>query len=113
MRKMNASNRKSLGVILALFFALFLAGGCGGANYESLPSFPPLSRAAMLGDLIKVRALIWTGADLNEKDNDGDTALMAATRSGHIEIVKALFKADVPPSHRSMSNERIFGTLSA
>ncbi len=52
-----------------------------------------LIEAASKGDTEKVHALLAKGADVNAKDNKGGTALMAAKREGHKEIVRMLKKA--------------------
>jgi ankyrin repeat protein len=49
--------------------------------------------AAQEGLVDEVKALLEAGADANIKDRDGDTALMAATREGHQEIIALLRKA--------------------
>lgn len=54
----------------------------------------PLIRAALYGDREKVEALLKTGADVNAKNKEGTTALMAATWGetgrGNVGIAKAL-----------------------
>ena len=49
--------------------------------------------AASAGDLAKVKALIAARADVNAKNNVGDTALMMASGFGHLEVVQALLAA--------------------
>ena len=46
--------------------------------------------AALNGDLAKVRESIGKGADPNDVDQDGRTALMYASFNGHTEIVRLL-----------------------
>jgi len=43
-----------------------------------------LIEAASMGDTEKVQLLLAQGADVNARDNDGSTALMAAVAYGHI-----------------------------
>ena len=52
-----------------------------------------LIEAASIGDTEKVQALLAKGADVNAKENKGGTALMAAKRKGHREIVRILKEA--------------------
>ena len=49
--------------------------------------------AAKKGDAETVKALIDAGADINAKDNDGQTAISYATENGYAETVKALIDA--------------------
>jgi ankyrin repeat protein len=67
-------------LVLTMFFvSLFFLNSC--AN---------LIDTAKKGDTAKVNALLNKGADVNAKDKDGKTALMAASEKGHTEIVKTL-----------------------
>ena len=50
-------------------------------------------KAAVAGDIVNMRQLILKGADLNHQDSWGYTALIGATRQGHVECVKDLIKA--------------------
>lgn len=49
-----------------------------------------LLKAAEAGDTARVEALLAQGADLNAKNNVGDTPLSIASFRGHLEIVKIL-----------------------
>ena len=51
-----------------------------------------LLEAVKKGEYKKVEELIKRGANVNEKDNDGWTALMHAASRGHKEIVELLIK---------------------
>jgi len=55
-----------------------------------LPEFPELLDAAVKGDSAGVKALLAKGAEVNEKNADGVTALMLASGRGHGEIVELL-----------------------
>ena len=46
------------------------------------------------GDRAEVKTLINDGADVNAKDEYGDTALMAAAENGYTEIVESLKASD-------------------
>ncbi|HYO99967.1 MAG TPA: ankyrin repeat domain-containing protein [Pyrinomonadaceae bacterium] len=52
-----------------------------------------LTVAAERGDAAQVRKLIAAGADLNERDQSGYTALVWAARNGSTEVAKALIEA--------------------
>ncbi len=61
------------------------------------PKKGSLIQTAKNGEKSKSKILLEKRADVNEKDTDGTTALMAAVSYGRIDIVKALIKngADV------------------
>ena len=46
------------------------------------------------GDRAEVKTLINDGADVNAKDEYGDTMLMAAAENGYTEIVESLKASD-------------------
>ena len=52
-----------------------------------------LIEAASMGDMEKVQTLLAQGADVNAKNNKGNTTLMWAKREGHKEIVRILKEA--------------------
>ena len=64
----------------------------GGTKDESY-----LIRSSAYGHIDMVKKFIEDGADVNAKNNDGNTALMMASWNGHIEVVRFLLKngADV------------------
>jgi ankyrin repeat protein len=87
-----------------------LAGQRANAQGDDLGN--ELVAAASRGDLPRVKALLAANADVNAKVNakpvnglrsvivsgqarlvDGETALMLASREGHLEVVRALFAA--------------------
>src|SRR5262245_28454881 len=48
--------------------------------------------ATKRGDLEQVRLLLESGADLNSKDEHGQTALMNAAHAGQVELVRLLIE---------------------
>ena len=52
----------------------------------------PLIEAAYEGNTVEVQSLIETGADVNEKDASGRTALMIAANRGHTYVVQLLLE---------------------
>ena len=66
-----------------------------------------LSYASKGGNLENVEALIEQGADVNEADDQGYTALMKAAQEGQVEIVEALLEegADVGAQSKSFDKE--------
>ena len=55
--------------------------------------------AAREGNTARVKALLAKGADVNAKDNDGVTALMAAVKGGHSDTIKFL-KQHIAMTHQ-------------
>jgi cytochrome c len=62
-----------------------------------------LHKLARMGDLAAVGALLEKGADVNETDGEGQTALHEAAKAGHAKIVSALLAAGANPLIRGMS----------
>lgn len=60
---------------------------------ESCPKVAPLGRASAAGDLNQVRALIASGAEIEEPNCRGETALMLACEEGRLSCVRALIEA--------------------
>jgi ankyrin repeat protein len=56
-----------------------------------------LVQAALYGNIIGVRDALGGGANVNAKDEDGDTALVIAAGGGYVDIVRELLErgADV------------------
>ena len=51
---------------------------------------PPLVEAAARGDLARVQALLRANADIEQRDANGRTAVLAATDGNHAQVVRAL-----------------------
>jgi Ankyrin repeats (3 copies) len=62
-----------------------------------------LMQAAEVGNLDQVRALLQSGADVNEPRGTGHTALMLAAGRDHLEMVQTLLRAGANP------NAMVFG----
>lgn len=52
-----------------------------------------LSKASARGDTASILELLEAGADVNERDEDGRTPVMTATRGNHVDTVRALIEA--------------------
>lgn len=64
----------------------------------SCSSYSPLMKSSRDGNLDELRAMISSGADINEKDKNGVTALMLAADNSHPEVVSLLLKNGADPS---------------
>lgn len=61
----------------------------------------PLLDASIRADLVKVTALINAGANVNEEDEYGWTALHLAAAYGHVEVVRTLLTNGADPNLRN------------
>ncbi|MEJ2574984.1 MAG: ankyrin repeat domain-containing protein [Gammaproteobacteria bacterium] len=77
---------KYLRTLCLLSAMLIVVVGCATTQSK-------LMRAAAAGKTNTVTALIDEGANVNAKNNEGDTARMLASRFGHTETAKALLAA--------------------
>ncbi|HEU4433519.1 MAG TPA: ankyrin repeat domain-containing protein [Pyrinomonadaceae bacterium] len=65
-----------------------------------MSSVVPLTQAVTSGDANAVRAALATGADVNERNNGGQTALILAVIFGHTDLVRLLVKSGANPHLR-------------
>lgn len=89
---------KTLIVISALVLGVMLAGCGAGRQIARSPETDALLNAARAGHGDTVKSLLSGGrADVNGKDERGNTPLIEAARFGHNDAVQALLiaKADV------------------
>ena len=63
------------------------------AALAQLPSSPPLVHAAELGDITTLRLRLAAGADVEQRDDAGRTALLAATQANQIAAAAILISA--------------------
>jgi ankyrin repeat protein len=73
-----------------LLMASLPAVACLPAQSQTLPAPAPLVEAAARGDLPRVQALLERGADVEQRDANGRTAVLAATAGNHVSVVQAL-----------------------
>ena len=65
---------------------------------NSAAATPPLIQASDANDLKTVRQLLAQGANPNETDSTGFTALMAASNHGYTKIVELLLRSGADPN---------------
>jgi uncharacterized protein len=70
-------------LLTAAVISTVAAAGRGGGLADAINS----------GDIAAVRALIKSGADVNQRSGDGSTALLWAAHTSHVEIARALIAA--------------------
>jgi len=82
---------------------------------ESMMQATPLMYAASAGETGIVKILIQAGADVNEKDEYGGTALIRAADSGHREMVEYLLDegAEIDAMERGSRFTALFKAVSA
>ena len=79
---------------LLCLVAILILAGCEPAGASPVPTVvDQLGKAAARGDTRSVLELIDAGADVNERDEDGRTPVMTATRGNHVDTVRALIEA--------------------
>ena len=79
------------GCLFFLLALLVLSAGCGTmAPRESLPAWEQLHMAAGAGNLVGAMQVAQRGVDVNVRDPQGCTALMAAAIQGRSDVVRWL-----------------------
>jgi ankyrin repeat protein len=98
--------------ILALIFVMLV--GIAGAAFAG-----PLHVAAEMGDVAKVKSLLAAGADVNARDEDGDTPLHFAARMGsddegakYSEVARVLIAAGATGSIQNKEGKTAFDVAS-
>ena len=84
-------NRRRLILLIVLGLAVaafFFAGEI--ASKPDRPTRDKIFHAVYIGDLAALQRFVEQGADINIKDNMGDSLMHIATRGGHLEVMKRL-----------------------
>ena len=90
-------------MVIALALPLVLAGCAQQARRaERSPETDALLTAARNGHADAVKSILAGGrADVNGRDERGDTPLIAAARAGHDDVVQALLVARADPNAKN------------
>lgn len=83
------THRRGLTGYLAVFAFLFFAQVAAASDN--------LHKAARVGDLDRITVLLEAGANVNEANGEGQTALHQAANTNHAEVVAALLAAGADP----------------
>lgn len=84
-------------------FILLIAAGADPNGRPVYGLYPPLLRAATLGEPDSIGVLLKAGARVDIESSDGTTALMMAARSGVPDSVKLLIAAGANPAKKNAS----------
>ncbi len=85
---------RRLGIIITLALLVALAGCAEARRAARSPETDALLQAARTGHADTVRSLLAGGkADVDGRDERGDTPLIEAARAGHDDVVQALLVA--------------------
>ena len=99
MRSADAGRSRVDGVGGVVLAGALLAAGCLTQSTDGPPTGDPamserLIAAAAAGDMPGIRAALADGADIDARDADGRTAILAATIAGRTAAVEALIDAE-------------------
>ena len=72
-------------------------------------SYNQIIDAAIIGDITKLQLQLDSGADINQKDVNGKTALMHAAYKGHVAIVKFLLENGADPDIEDRDSDTALG----
>ena len=82
---------------------------CGGEDSEATALLgQQLIEAARVGDAAEVRALLERDADVQARDANGATALVAAAYGNHIEAARLLVEADADVNAKDESEQSAY-----
>ncbi|MDD5773296.1 MAG: ankyrin repeat domain-containing protein [bacterium] len=97
-------------VLIYLVLNLFLMCSCSTTKsmYSNAEKKPDknylLVRAVEMGNVIEVKRLLETGADINTKNRQGWTILNIAIYNGYIDVIKLLIEKGVDINARYSDN---------
>ena len=88
------------------------AGSFKARIYAEYGWGPDITIASFNGDLDDVTRLLDEGADLEARDYEGQTALLAAASAGHVDVVRLLMEAGAEPGF-TMENANYWSAMAA
>ena len=80
-------------------------------NRKTVGGTPDLITASMNNDIDEVIRLLEAGADVNARDEDGDTALMWAVFKGHKDVALVLYEAGANPEMLDSKGKKVFKNM--
>ena len=93
---------KRLGVVVTLALFVGLVGCAESRRATRSPETDALLQAARTGHADTLKSLLTGGkADVNGRDEQGDTPLIEAARAGHDDVVRALLVARADTSAKN------------
>src|SRR5215510_5577887 len=104
-----------LGECMGLWRAALALGMLWSVHATALAqkASPPLVEAAARGSVQDVSGLIAAGADLNQSDENGITALIIPAYTGNVEIVRLLLAVKANPNVGNKDGETALHTSAA
>ncbi len=95
-------------LLVALILVLFTSA-CGGEDAKATERLGrQLIEAARVGDAAEVRALLERDADVQARDANGATALVAAAYGNHIEAARLLVEAEADMNAKDESEQSAY-----
>lgn len=76
--------------LIPVFSSALFLGACASTSRLHPGSDQALIKASRKGDVVKVKTLLNSGADMNAVDSEGWTPYLAASAEGNWEIMKIL-----------------------
>ena len=94
--------------MIALFCALVLGACAGGGPTSASDATARLLRAVADNDVGGVQDAVADGADLERRDGDGRTPLVAATKADRVEVARVLLQAGADPDAKDDLQDSAF-----